>query len=132
MTPSESRAQRALQVATFLDRHRGPIMKVVAQVIHEMHGEYGPCQRAQQDINWAMEVSMRLDPVIELPEPFDTILDGVVFGVALAGVGIYRAAMRRNPIMQGAAPEHVASMIEKTSKAVVPRHLRAAQRMAVK
>lgn len=103
MTPQQ-RAERDAVIADLLDANRGLVMRQVVEVASELAEEAKGCRALAQDAQIALEVARRLDPVIEIPEPWDSILDGVVFGVALAGAGIYRAAMRGRDRARGKAP----------------------------
>ena len=103
LTPKQ-RAERDAVIANLLDSHRGLVMRQVVEIASELSDEAKGCRALAQDAAIALEVARRLDPLIVIPEPWDSILDGVIFGVALAGAGIYRAAMRGRDRARGQAP----------------------------
>lgn len=106
LTPKQ-RAERDAVIANLLDSRRGLVMRQVVEVAAELSDEAKGCRALAQDAQIAMEVARRLDPLIEIPEPWDSILDGVIFAIALAGAGIYRAAMRGKDRGRGERPEFV-------------------------
>jgi len=96
MSTAEQRAKTGKVVVELLDLHRGLVMKTVVDVASELAPELDCCRALAQDSEIAMEVARRLDPVIVLPEPADTLVDGVIYLVGLGAAGCYRAATRRH------------------------------------
>lgn len=87
------------------------------------------CMALAEDAAFARVVRDKLDPMIELPEPFDTVVDGVVFFVALTSAGAARLAARaRARANKPSDLETVKKTVFRRMVKLVPAHRRAAER----
>lgn len=93
--PASARARRLehkRKAAEALEHHSGPVLNMLASVIHDLADEAEGESVAAQDLLYCMELSHRLDKAIKLNDPILEALDGlVIFFVSAAAVGIYRA-----------------------------------------
>lgn len=123
------RLQGAVVALQWAQDNVGDVARIGAQVASELSGDPalpGPCLALAADADFASAVVRALDPLVVLPEPWDSLLDGITFLVALAVAGAHRLAHRRG-ITSGSQDE-VQHRIEQKLKRLVPRHLRAAKR----
>ncbi len=132
MTNEEARRKRlegAVVALQWTQDNLALVAEKTAQVAAELTGDPrlpAPCLALAQDAMFASAVVRVLDPLVELEEPWDSILDGITFLVALASAGAYRLAHRRGPA--AGTPAQVERRVEKTLQRLVPRHLRAAKK----
>ena len=131
-TKEEQRLKRlegAVVALQWTQDNLGTVARQAAQVAADLSDDPslpGPCLALAQDATFASAVVAVLDPLVELPEPWDSLLDGITFLVALVSAGAFRLAHRRGPA-QG-TPAEVEARVHKTLERLVPRHLRAAKR----
>jgi hypothetical protein len=130
----QARAEATTQAMEWLQANQGLVMSTVIEVAEELSEEVNGCQKLAQDAQWAREVMIRLDPYVVLPEPWDTLADGITFLVALAGIGIYRAVVRGRPDLRGASKDAVVrrdTTMEQhatgLANRLIPRYVRAAE-----
>jgi len=80
------------KAAEAIERHSGPVLSLLVDVIGDLNDEVGNESQVEQDLAWAGELAHRLDRAVKLNDPLLEALDGIVlFFVAAAAVGIYRA-----------------------------------------
>ena len=96
-TKRERRLQHRQNAADFLDTHSGPVMRQLAEVIHDLSEEVDGLKQFEQDAAYAAELSFRLDNALQFGDPLLEAMDGVIaFFVALGAIGIWRAVSRRD------------------------------------
>jgi len=92
------RAEVAVQAAAIV-LSQGPLIARTARQVWEEHIEdrdlyAGPCDAFADDAEFAVRLMLTLDPLIVLPEPADTILDGTTLLIALGVAGATRLLRR--------------------------------------
>ena len=94
-TARDRRIQKRADAAAALEKHTGPVMKMLGGVIHDLADEVDGLKQFEQDAAYAAELSYRLDNAIVLGDPLLEALDGIIiFFVALGAIGIWRALSR--------------------------------------
>jgi hypothetical protein len=95
--PIRTRAERRaddLRATTVVATHLDWLLDIAVA----SHAEIGPGQAnltvCQQDARMAADIAARLDDALTLPEPWETLDGPVLFLVALAVVGIWRATSK--------------------------------------
>ena len=120
----DKRAKRLLHranAAAFLEEHTGPVMGMLSDVIHDLAEEVSGLKQFEQDAAYAAELSFRLDNSIQLGDPLLEALDGIViFFVALAAIGIWRAVARREQL-RGATLDRLRDRLEKRGPKMAAR-----------
>jgi hypothetical protein len=77
----------------------GPVLSMLGDVVHDLSEEVDGLRTFEQDAAFAAELAWRIDKRVQLSDPVLEALDGVIiFFVALAAVGIWRAAARRDKL----------------------------------
>ena len=99
--PAASRRARRLEhhrkAADALERHSGPVLNLLAEVINDLAPEIDDQGIAAQDFALIAELSHRLDRAIELKDPLlEGLSDVIILFVSAAAVGIYRLIEGRN------------------------------------
>mgnify|MGYP003657105671 CR=1 FL=1 len=96
MSSRQRRIAHKQKAAEVLEDHTGPVLGVLADVVHELSAENEGLSQFEADMQYAAELSYRLDNMIKLSDPIAEALDGVVtFFVALAAIGIWRQLARK-------------------------------------
>lgn len=114
--PRPRRHADDLLVARLLDSHLETLIDSADAVARELDpGQSGACAQFVRDARLAVELAERLDAVLVLPEPLETLDRPILFLLALAAIGIYRAAHR------GGARDLV------LARRLAAKHLRAAE-----
>jgi hypothetical protein len=91
------RLQKQGEAMRALKSRSGPVLSLLGEVISDLSEEVEGLHTFEQDAAFAAELAWRIDKKIQLKDPILEALDGVViFFVALAAVGIWRAAARRD------------------------------------
>ena len=115
------RLQHRANAAAFLEEHTGPVMGMLSDVIHDLAEEVSGLKQFEQDAAYAAELSFRLDNSIQLGDPLLEALDGIViFFVALAAIGIWRAVARREQL-RGATLDRLRDRLEKRGPKMAAR-----------
>ena len=97
MSSRERRLQHKLRAAKVLESHSGPVMVMLADVVHDLAEEHEGMRQFEIDLALAAELAWRLDNAIEFGDPLLEALDGIItMFVALAAIGIWRAIARRD------------------------------------
>ena len=90
------------KAAEAIEAHSGPVLNLLAEVVHDLSAETEGLSRAEQDLALCAELSHRLDKAIKLSDPIAEALDGLVlFFVAAAAIGIYRAIEHGHKVKAG-------------------------------
>lgn len=111
-TKAERRRAKRAEAAAVLERHTGPVMSMLADVVGDLADEVAGLKQFQADAAVAAELAYRLDQAIPFSDPLAEALDGIVtFFVALAAVGIYRAVCRSEKL-RGAKVDRLRSRLE--------------------
>jgi len=85
-----------------IETHSGPVLGLLAEVVHDLAEEVDGLSQAEQDLAFCAELSHRMDKAIKLRDPIAEALDGLVlFFVAAAAVGIYRAVQHGHKVKAG-------------------------------
>jgi len=85
------RLEHKQRAAEAIERHSGPVLSLLVDVIGDLNDEVGNESQVEQDLAWAGELAHRLDRAIKLKDPVLEALDGIVlFFVAAGAVAIYR------------------------------------------
>jgi len=86
------RLEHKQRAAEAIEKHSGPVLSLLVDVIGDLNDEVGNESQVEQDLAWAGELAHRLDRAVKLKDPVLEALDGIIlFFVAAAAVGIYRA-----------------------------------------
>jgi len=105
------------EAAAVLEKHTGPVMEMLAQVIGDLGSETDGMRQFEQDAAYAAELSYRLDKAIPLGDPLLEALDGIVlFFVALGAIGIWRALARRDRLRGARLDRLQARLVERGPK----------------
>jgi len=95
MSRRDRRMLKRQDAADALSKHTGPVLSMLGEVVHDLSEEVAGLRTFEQDAAFAAELAWRLDRAIKLNDPLLEALDGVIlFFVALAAVGIWRAIAR--------------------------------------
>jgi hypothetical protein len=123
MSKQKRRMEKRVDAAKFLEQHTGPVMGMLAGVVHDLAEEVDGLKQFEQDAAYAAELAYRLDNSIQLGDPLLEALDGIIiFFVALGAIGIYRAACRAEKL-RGARLERLKTKLEERG----PRMAKAAR-----
>ncbi|CAB4203524.1 hypothetical protein UFOVP1382_139 [uncultured Caudovirales phage] len=120
------RARDGLAAAKIFEKNTGVVAMTVSEVMDELDdpvGAQGACAAFVRDAEIAGQIARKLDALILLPEPLETLDGPVLFIVALCGIGIYRA-VNMAKLKRGA---EAASMVERAANRHAARHVEAAQ-----
>ena len=99
MSKRSKRLERKRAAASVLEAHSGPVMEILASVVGDLSEECEGLSTFEADLQYAGELSYRLDKAIQLGDPIAEALDGIVtFFVALAAIGIWRSVARREKL----------------------------------
>ena len=91
------RLEHKQRAAEAIEKHSGPVLSLLVDVIGDLNDEVGNESQVEQDLAWAGELAHRLDRAVKLKDPVLEALDGIIlFFVAAAAVGIYRAICGAN------------------------------------
>jgi hypothetical protein len=104
------RRSRDLHVARFIQGNLPKLLDAAEAAAREVDPGQTACPVFHRDCRVAMQMVRIVDPLVTLPEPWDTLLDGVTFGICLAAVGIYRAASRKAGRRDDRMAERLAAM----------------------
>ena len=94
--PRRSRAERHAHdrlAADVVSANLDSLLAVAAATVEEL-GDSG-CAQLVADARVAAELAERIDSILVLPEPLETLDRPVLFLVALAALGIHRATVNR-------------------------------------
>lgn len=128
MSTQQKRMEHKLNAAKALEAHSGPIMGMLAGVVDELSDEIEGLNQFQQDAELAAELAYRLDNAIKVPNEIIEALDGIViFFVALAAIGIWRAASRQEQ-MRGKRVVRLEDRLRKHGERMAPGHRRMLER----
>ena len=117
MTQQVRRMVKRREAAAVLEKHTGPVMEMLAQVIGDLGSETDGMRQFEQDAAYAAELSYRLDKAIPLGDPLLEALDGIVlFFVALGAIGIWRALARRDRLRGARLDRLQARLVERGPK----------------
>tara|TARA_R110002020_G_scaffold303645_1_gene519082 strand:- start:63 stop:584 length:522 start_codon:yes stop_codon:yes gene_type:complete len=106
------RLEHKRRAAEAIEKHSGPVLGMLSDVISDMAGEVEGLSQVEEDLAHCMELAHRLDKAIKLNDPILEALDGlVIFFVAAAAVGIYRSIERRSR-MQGKRLDRLRKKLE--------------------
>ena len=93
------RMKKRKEAAAVLERHSGPVMTMLADVVNDLAAENEGLRQFEADMQLAAELSYRLDNAIQFGDPLLEALDGVVtFFVALGAIGIWRAVAHQEKL----------------------------------
>jgi len=99
MSKRDRRMQKRSEALGALRANSGPVLGLLGDVVHDLSEEVEGLRTFEQDAAFAAELAWRIDKKIQLSDPVLEALDGVViFFVALAAVGIWRATARRDKL----------------------------------
>jgi hypothetical protein len=127
-TTRNKRLQHKLAAAKALEANAGPIMGLLAGVVEDLGEEVEGLNQFQQDAEMAAELAYRLDNAIKVPNEIIEALDGIViFFVALAAIGIWRAAARKEQL-RGKRLTKLKSRLEEHGSRMAPFHRRDVER----
>jgi len=117
VTQQVRRMVKRREAAAVLEKHTGPVMEMLAQVIGDLGSETDGMRQFEQDAAYAAELSYRLDKAIPLGDPLLEALDGIVlFFVALGAIGIWRALARRDRLRGARLDRLQARLVERGPK----------------
>jgi hypothetical protein len=120
--------EHRLKAAQALEAHSGPVMGLLATVVGDLSEELDGLSQFQQDAELAAELAYRLDSAINIPNALIEALDGIViFFVALAAIGIWRAATRHEKL-RGQRVERLEDRLKKHGEQMAPAHRRKLER----
>jgi hypothetical protein len=120
MSSSSKRLARKKQAAEVLEAHTGPVMEMLASVVGELSEECEGLSTFEADLQYAGELSYRLDKAIQLGDPIAEALDGIItFFVALAAIGIWRAVARKDKL-RGAKLDRLKSRLVERGPKMAP------------
>ena len=113
MTDTRTRRLAKRQAAAdALETHTGPVLGLLASVVHDLAEEVEGLRQFEQDAAYAAELSYRIDKAIDLGDPLLEALDSlVIFFVALGAIGIWRAAARADKL-RGAKLDRLRDRLE--------------------
>ena len=124
------RMQKRVDAAEFLETHTGPVMSMLAGVVHDLAAEVAGLKQFEQDAAYAAELAYRLDNSIQLGDPLLEALDGIIiFFVALAAIGIWRAVARRDRLRGARAEKLKARLAKRGPKMAKAARARLARRI---
>ena len=99
MSAQSRRLAKRQEAAAVLEKHSGPVMKMLAEVVSDLATESEGLRQFEADMQVAAELSYRLDKAVTFDDPLFEALDGVVtFFVALGAIGIWRAVAHQEKL----------------------------------
>ncbi len=124
----DARVQQArdgLTAAKVFEKNTGVVAKAVSEIMDSLDDEpgAGACAAFVRDAEIAGQIARKLDALILLPEPLETLDGPVLFIVALCGVGVYRA-VNMAKLKRGA---EAAALVQRAADRHAARHVAAAQ-----
>ena len=127
----QRRLNKKLEAAQFLETHSGPVMVMLADVVSDLAEEHEGLRQFEVDLALAAELAWRLDNMVEFNDPLLEALDGVVtLFVALAAIGIWRAAARRDKLRGAKLDKLRSKLSERGPKMAVKAKRRLERRIA--
>ena len=91
------RLEHKRKAAEALEKHSGPVLNLLAEVIHDLAEENDGASQVEQDLALASELAFRIDRALVLKDPLLEALDGLIaLLVAGVAVAIYRGIERRS------------------------------------
>lgn len=128
MTRQQRRMEHKLKAARALEAHSGPVMGLLAQVVEDLGEELDGLNQFQQDAELAAELAYRLDNAINIPNEVIEALDGIIiFFVALAAIGIWRAVSRQEKL-RGKRVARLEGRLREHGEMMAPGHRRMLER----
>jgi hypothetical protein len=95
----QRRLEKRSKAIGALQTNSGPVLNLLGEVIHDLSEEVEGLRQFEQDMAFAAELGWRLDNAVKFKDPLFEFLDGIVtFFVALAAIGIWRAAARQDKL----------------------------------
>lgn len=89
-------------------------MEILASVVGDLSEECEGLSTFEADLQYAGELSYRLDKAIQLGDPIAEALDGIVtFFIALAAIGIWRSVARKEKLRGAKVDKLKSRLLEK-------------------
>ena len=124
------RLEHKQRAAEAIEKHSGPVLRLLADVVHELADEVDGLNRMEQDLAYCAELAHRLDKAVAFGDPLLEALDGLVlFFVAAAAVGIFRAVERHENIKSKRLSRLKDRLVERADKLTAGQRLRLERRI---
>ncbi len=106
------RLEHKRRAAEALEKHSGPVLNLLADVVHDLAEENEGLSRVEEDLALASELAFRIDRALVLKDPLLEALDGLIaLLVAGVAVAVYRSIERRSR-MQGKRLDRLRKKLE--------------------
>ena len=120
MSSRSRRLAHKKQAAVVLEAHAGPVMEMLASVVSDLSEECESMSTFEADLQYAGELSYRLDKLVQLNDPLAEALDGIItFFISLAAIGIWRSIARKDKL-RGAKLDRLKSRLAERGPKMVP------------
>ena len=109
--------QRAAEV---LEQQSGPVLGLLADVVSDLSEECEGLSTLEADLQYAGELSFRLDRMIQLGDPIAEALDGIItFFIALGAISIWRHVARKEKL-RGARLDRLKEKLKERGPVMAP------------
>ena len=106
------RLEHKRKAAEAIEKHSGPVLNLLADVVHDLAEENEGLSRVEEDLALASELAFRIDRALVLKDPLLEALDGLIaLLVAGVAVAVYRSIERRSR-MQGKRLDRLRKKLE--------------------
>lgn len=124
------RLEHKQRAAAAIETHSGPVLRLLADVVHELADEVEDLSQMEQDLAYCAELSHRLDKAVTFGDPLLEALDGLVmFFVAAAAIGIFRAVERHENIKASRLARLKDRLVERADKLTAGQRQRLERRI---
>jgi len=106
------RLEHKRRAAEAIEKHSGPVLNLLADVVHDLAEENEGLSQVEEDLALASELAFRIDRALVLKDPLLEALDGLIaLLVAGVAVAVYRSIERRSR-MQGKRLDRLRKKLE--------------------